>query len=176
MKKSILILFVAAICFCSCQNESGSKTANKETKTAEKSKNAPAQAAGKVNTEIKAVLQELLPLCEKVEYVFYKQGMSFSTETQGQQATLSYFNFVSDIEVPKHNCKYDGGAVFRSPDGDIVLTADFVLNDPKCKSFVITAKNKTYYQKMEDVGYQYIMQFYNIDMSGNNPNLTPKQK
>jgi len=168
-------LFVTILCFYSCQNGSGSKTANKETKTAENSKNAQtAQAAGKVNTEIKAVLQELLPLCEKVEYVFYKQGMSFSTETQGQQATLSYYNFVSDVEAPKHNCKYDGGAVFRSPEGDIVLTIDFVLRDPKCKSFVVTAKNKTYHQKMEDVGYKYLMQFADLDVAGGNPNLTPK--
>ena len=176
MKKSILIMFVSILCFSSCQNGSSSKSADAKTKTKTVETKAAAQAPGKINAEIKGVLQELLPKCEKVEYVFYKEGMSFSTETSGQQATLSYYNFISDEEVAKHNCKYDGGAVFRSPDGDIVLTVDFVLFDTKCKSFVVTANNKTYYQKIDDTGYKYLLQFANLDMSGNNPNVAPKAK
>ncbi len=149
-----------------------SKTDNSAATKPATQKEATKTASAGVNNEIKPLLQRLLPQVEKVEYVFYKQGMSFSTETSGQQAVLSYYNFVSDQAVAKHSCKYDGGAVFRSPEGDIVLTADFVIVDQKCKSFVVTAEGKTYYQQMDDSGLKYLMNFYNIDM--NSGQMKPK--
>ncbi len=132
--------------------------------TPKKATQAQEASAPKINQEIKTVLKELLPQCEKVEYVFYKKGMSFSTETAGANSVLPFYNFISDTEVTPHQCKFDGGAVFRSPDGDIVMTGDFVLNDQNCRSFKVTAKGKTYYQAMDETGFQYLMRFYNIDM------------
>ena len=161
MNKIATILLIVLFSLCACQSDSTKKTTTESKTTAAAAKPAKSNS---INPDIKRVLQELLPLCEKVEYVFYKEGLSFSTETSGQQATLSYYNFISDVEAPKHNCKYDGGAVFRSPEGDIILTADFVLFDEKCKSFVVTANNKVYYQKINDDGYKYLMQFANLKM------------
>jgi len=154
MKYTIYLLFSLLLTVFACQNSN---------KAAKKAPKANTTAAPSYNSEIKPLLQRLLPHCEKVEYVFYKQGMSFATELGNKQNILAYFNHISDQEVPKHTCKYDAGAVFRSPDGDIVLTADFVLNDPKCKSAVVTAEGKSYYQKMNDSGFKHLMYFYNID-------------
>lgn len=167
------LIFTGLLYSCSDGNKtSKAKSADKTAKVAKQESKAPAAAPGAKNAAIKPLLQRLLPTVKKIEYVFYKQGMSFSTETSGDQAILSYYNFVSDREMAKHNCKFDGGAVFRSQDGDIVMTADFVLVDGKCRSFVVTAEGKSYTQEMEDSGYKYLMNFFNIDM--NSGQMQPK--
>lgn len=173
MKITHLVLNVLFICLLfglsACQNsgKTGAKTNNNTTAP---KNTAVTQAAAKTNPDIKPLLERLLPKVEKVEYVFYKKGMSFSTETSGKNSILPYFNFISDQEMPDRSCTtFDGGAVFRAPEGDIVLTVDFIISDQKCKSFVVTAENKAYYQQMDKSGYEYLMRFYNIDMNQGTP-------
>ena len=173
MKYTICLLTFLLVGLFACQNadkQTAKKTDTKAKTTA--NTNQPVAKAGAINPDIKPLLQRLLPQCQKIEYVFYKQGMSFSTEVGDPKNVLAYYNYISDQEVAKHNCKYDGGAVFRGPEGDIVMTVDFVLLDNKCKSFVLTAEGKSYYQKIEDAGMKHLMFFYNIDQQQGA--LTPK--
>lgn len=158
---AICLLSFCLFAFSACQNadkQGSAKTANKTTTT-----ETTTAAAPSVNADIKPILQRLLPLCQKVEYVFYKGGISFSTELGDQRNILAYYNYISDKEVPKHNCKFDGGAVFRGAEGDIIMTTDFVLVDGKCRSIVLVADNKSYHQEITEGGMQHLMYFYNID-------------
>lgn len=166
---TICLLSFCLFAFSACQS-GGQDSA----KTANKAKTAPTTAAApSINTDIKPILQRLLPQCQKIEYVFYKSGVSFSTELADQRNILAYYNYISEKEVPKHNCKYDGGAVFRGPEGDIVMTTDFVLVDGKCRSIVLVADNKSYYQEITPDGMKHLMYFYNIDQQQGG---TPVQK
>lgn len=143
----ILLLCCCLIAFSACDN---SGTANKVPETAKTTQPV-------TNSELHPILQEILPTCDKVEFVFYVEGMSMSTETASKQAINSFYSFVSPETAPKKNCPFEGGAVFRSGD-DIVLEMDFVLKED-CRFIRVTANKKTYRQKLTDQGYGYLMQF-----------------
>jgi len=83
-----------------------------------------------------------------------------STETAARNAINGFYTFVSPESIPKPDCPFEGGAVFRSND-EIVLEMDFVLN-PKCRFIRVTVDGKTHVQKLTDPGYKYLMQFANF--------------
>lgn len=144
----ILLLCCCLVTFSACNNSGTTQKAPETKQTAQ---------SPSTNSELHPILQEILPTCDKVEFVFYVEGMSMSTETQSKQAINSFYSFVSPEAAPKKNCPFEGGAVFRSGD-DIVLEMDFVLK-PECRSIRVTANKKTYLQKLTDQGYGYLMQF-----------------
>jgi len=151
----ILLFCCCLIAFSACNTGDSAKKAPQKTKTAQTAQTTTSSTA--TNEELHPILQEILPTCDKVEFVFYVEGMSMSTETTSKQAINSFYSFVSPETAPKKKCPFEGGAVFRSGD-DIVLEMDFVLK-PECRSIRVTANKKTYLQKLTDQGYTYLMQF-----------------
>jgi len=116
-----------------------------------------------INKELHPKLQEVLPQCGVIEFVFFVKGMEMSTETKGAKAINGFYNHIDSKSVIKQaNCNYDnyeGSAVFRGREGDIKMTLDFVVTDPNCRFVKVVIDNKTYLQQLTDSGLQYFMQF-----------------
>lgn len=149
------VLFLIA-----CQNGSDKKETTKK-----KVQEQTVQTA-KVNKELHPKLAQALPNSSVIEFAFFMNGMELSSETTGQQPIRAFYNHIDSVEVVKKpNCRYDnyeGSTVFRSREGDITLTIDFVVTDPNCRFAKVTIDNKTYYQQITESGVRYLMQFMQL--------------
>lgn len=155
--KHFVLFFIANI-FIWCVGCSGD--AKTETK-----KTIPVQQ--KVEQEpLHPLLQQVLPQCNVVELVFFVKGMAMSTETRGANAINSFYTYIEPNElVRKPDCNYDnfeGGAVFRSPAGDIKMTLDFVVQNKACQFVKVIIDKKTYYKNLNEAGVRYFNQFMNL--------------
>lgn len=163
----ILILCCCLVILGACNSGNTTASDQKAASTTQKKAAPKTQAAGTVNQELHPILERLLPTCEKVEFVFYVQGMSMSTETEARNAINGFYTFVSPESIPQPSCPFEGGAVFRSND-EIVIEMDFVLSE-QCRFIRVTVEGKTHIQKLTDPGYQYLMQFAKFKPSDGTP-------
>lgn len=111
-------------------------------------------------------LQEVLPQCAGIEFAFFLNDMALSSETKGQKAIRSFYNFIDSTSVVKKpECNYgnyEGAAVFRSHEGDIMMTIDYALTNPNCRFAKVTIDNKTYLQELTNDGLRYLMQYMQL--------------
>ncbi|MDA7502331.1 hypothetical protein N8482_03555 [Chitinophagales bacterium] len=166
--KAILSLSIISLVFLLASCSQSDAPAN--TEKAKPGSATEQSGIGKVNTILHPKLQALLVDAEKLEYVFYKKGYSFSTETDETSqpgAVKNYFYHISP-QIGPTNCKYDGGGVFRNTDGSIIMEMDFALK-PDCSGVRLRFDGETHYQQLSESGVNALNQLFSIDPSQGTP-------
>ncbi len=154
---------IALLSACGANSEKSEAPA-KQTQSAVK----PAKKNLGVDNGLHPILEKVLTQCYKIEYVFYKEGYTFSTEAEGDQAVRNFYFYISPERFEKQKCKYDGGAVFRGNDESIKMEVDFVL-DEACQHVRVRVEGNTYYQKITPQGIKGLMQYFSINPQQGTP-------
>lgn len=108
-------------------------------------------------------LQKILAKGDKVEYMLYDLGISFESPNPGQSRTFPSFMERSPANGVCKSGKYDGGIVFKSQNGDILLEME--INVPqvsKCNRMVYAINGKKYAQSFNQNGLSFFNQVLNL--------------
>lgn len=102
--------------------------------------------------------QLILSQCDKVEFMMNNVGVTF--ETQGNSEVMRFFSYIMNKPADQSKCKkgtYDGGAVFKNPEGDIKMTMEFNISDT-CNRVVFVLDGKEYAHPLNVAGTAFFKQ------------------
>jgi len=165
---SLLIFSLLSILTIGCNQKPASKNKAdvKSTDYQAPPKKAP-EATGDYQSPLPKVAQLIAP-CNKIEYMFYDYGISF--ESPSQNETRRFFSYIIDKPADTGNCKkgkYDGGIVFKDPEGDIKMEMEFnILKN--CNRVVFNVDGKEYAHPLNEQGVGFFQKV--LDMRNNMQN------